>query len=879
MQNGMLKQTQARQFGDKKRHANNYIEGDEAELFKILDFSLDVAVSILDENLNYKFLSQSTYEELGLTSNEIGPGDSLEHCHNLMRTRGLLNDEILEKNKLSPSLEKEKQITKNDFTSSIVELANGTVQKLVRKTTLNGHVISMSTNITDLVEKERLLENALSLGNAGYWIYDFKNKSHKISHSVENFVTENVNAQIKTQGIIAFIHPDDRHKFKTAMSKLKETDGTFEFTARVLNKTPRKKSICAFTGVVVKNKAGEWLKLRTFIQDVTIKRKRAQELERAKDEALSASRAKTQFVANMSHEIRTPMNGIAGMAELLADTNITDQQREFISVIKQSSNALLTIVNDILDLSKIESGALSMNPRPFNLRNAVSDVNALLSPREKDTNVELIVNYPEGLGENFIGDDGRIRQILTNLVGNALKFTKQGHVIIDVHIIPAQAESSVIKIDVKDTGIGIDPSKTEAIFKKFTQADGSTTRLYGGTGLGLSITKHLVELMNGDVRVASKLGEGSTFSFEIPLPHAQVPSVGLNEAVMQETHHTIENTDRGDTHPSPPNGSRGTATSSLHKSDMDYLDKVFQDLEDATFNFTNSENNEAADIAINQNEIQNTAQAGPQLDPSVLDDFSLDKSIFDGQSLECSVSEATSFLPETFLAGSLTVEAEHILSTNSQFDAFEDKIAEVNETLDDDTEFENILMQIDAQEHVYEPIQISTVNPQIESAEEIAQGTPKDTHTVMNDDHGVDLIEVLVAEDFPLNQDVVRLMLSETRFRPTFANNGQEALETYSATPQKFSLILMDVSMPVMDGYECTKKIQNYNREHDHDQIPIIALTGHALAHDRQLCIDAGMDDYMTKPVQKASLMERLEHHYNKRSKSGFPIAPFSVAS
>jgi signal transduction histidine kinase/CheY-like chemotaxis protein len=258
-----------------------------------------------------------------------------------------------------------------------------------------------------------------------------------------------------------------------------------------------------------------------MLQDITgleVLRRSQEASVRAKEQAESASRAKSEFLANMSHEVRTPMTGVLGMTGLLLDTSLTDEQREYVRIIQSSGEALLTVINDILDFSRIEAGRLTIDPIPFDLQNTIDEVVALVGEKAHTRGIELIVRYAPGLPQRIVADAGRIRQVLLNLVGNALKFTEKGHVLVSVERVDDGGPLARIRFSVEDTGIGIETDKLGAVFEKFTQADGSITRRYGGTGLGLSISKQLVELMDGEISVESTPGHGSTFVFILTMP-------------------------------------------------------------------------------------------------------------------------------------------------------------------------------------------------------------------------------------------------------------------------------------------------------------------------------------------------------------------------
>lgn len=264
------------------------------------------------------------------------------------------------------------------------------------------------------------------------------------------------------------------------------------------------------------------------LTDVTLLKNREFELEDAWSSAKSAERAKSQFLANMSHEVRTPMNGILGMTELLGQCELSAQQKDFVGIIQRSGDALLTIINDILDFSKIEAGQLIIDPAPFDMKDCIEDVMALLAPKVAESGIDLLLRIQPNLPETYLGDAGRIRQILTNLIGNAVKFTAQGHVYIEVSG-SVENHMASLTISVKDTGIGIAPEKLGKVFDKFNQADASTTRIYGGTGLGLNIARELVELMGGELKVTSEVGKGSNFYFTLDLPYQETTKTPQQE--------------------------------------------------------------------------------------------------------------------------------------------------------------------------------------------------------------------------------------------------------------------------------------------------------------------------------------------------------------
>ena len=795
--------------------------GKEAEFFHMIDEALDVGVAILDKNMTYRYMGQGMMKQLGLPPGTIQVGDSLKDCHDAMVRYGILPKSALEDRRVSTLKNLNGEVKRDS--DYIHEFSNGRKIQLVRKKLSNGYLVSMSFDVTPLVEKDDILEESLRLGSAGYWTYDFKTKTYELSKTLQHYFGPAALKQIHERGMATILHKDDRHIFKEALGNLAKTNYIFDIICRT-NRGSNFDEYSRSIGKVHRDANGRPEVIRTFVKDVTKEQFQAKALEKAKDEAIAASHAKSQFLANMSHEIRTPMNGVLGMAELLSNSDINDQQREFVSVINNSATALLTIINDILDFSKIEAGALQLDPTPFNLRDIICEVVSLLSCKAKEKNLEIIVNYETKHPNRFVADSGRMRQILMNLIGNAVKFTDNGHIIVDVDIAAASraSDKAIVKIKVSDTGIGIEKHKIGHVFQKFTQADGSTTRNYGGTGLGLSITKKIVELMSGRMSVSSEFGSGSTFGFAVP----------LTQDKNQET---------------PVYDTTIVSNKRVLIVDDIQINREIMARQVSALNMRISTCDNGVD-ALNEMVKANDISDAYDL---ILMDYLMPG--IDGKELSSMISMHPSLKNTPII---MLSSCDQPLSS--------EEFAKIG--------VQSFLMKPVRETRLAKTI-IETLSehkniqpaPKPEKVETPAEDLPP---IISREDPIEEKIEILVAEDFKLNQDVVRLMLVDSIYTPIFANNGAEAVKLFTSEPDRFPVILMDVSMPVMDGYEATGQINDFNIAQNRPHTPIIALTGHALKHDRENCLDAGMDDFLVKPVQQKKLIETLQEYMQAQQPS-----------
>jgi two-component system sensor histidine kinase/response regulator len=583
-------------------------------------------------------------------------------------------------------------------------------------------------------------------------------------------------------------------------------------TGRVRTATPFAKEFCLVTpdGRVrwvrsqtapILTESGEVAGYVGTTEDMTERKKSEAEIQKAREAAEKATRTKSEFLANMSHEIRTPMNGIIGMAELALETDLSDEQREYLSMVKTSADSLLSLINDILDFSKIEAGKLDIEAIAFSLRDTLDDTMKILSLRAGQKGLELACHVLPDVPDSVIGDPTRLRQIVINLVGNAIKFTAKGEVLVRVETETEDEDQAILHLSVRDTGVGIPQEKQQAIFQAFSQVDSSTMRKYGGTGLGLSISSRLVELMGGRIWVESEPGQGSTFHFNL---HFGLQKISLPAPV------TVESTMLRD----------------LAALIVDHSATSSRILEEMLLSW------EMKPLVVNDG----------RRALEILEQARKDGKPFRLVLLDTQMPEMNSFqFAQKIRQGEQPHESIIMLTlAGIRGDAARCREFGIQAYLTKPVKRSDLLDAIKA-----------IVGAQVQNGEE----PPLVTHHSLRESRGC--WRVLLAEDNAVNRVLAIRLLEKRGYTVVVAETGKGALQAFEGN--RFDLILMDVQMPEMDGFEVTAHIRELEKSTG-KHIPIIAMTAHAMTGHKEHCLASGMDAYVSKPLQIKELFAVIEN-------------------
>ena len=622
------------------------------------------------------------------------------------------------------------------------------------------------------------------------------------------------------------IHSDDSDRFeKGLLAVLQGHASVFDVEIRMLHRDGHPIWMKVHGQIVSKFSNGDAARILGTMMDISERKAVEAAILAAKEAAEASSRAKTDFLANVSHEIRTPMNGIIGMTKLCLDTSLTEEQQEYLQMVSSSAMALLTLINDVLDFSKIEAGKVVLDPIDFNIRKIIRDTLRPLALRAQEKGLELICDIDNSVPSSLVGDSGRLRQILINLLGNAIKFTEQGEINLQIRATPFNNNQNYhLSISVSDTGIGIEPNMLDKIFESFAQGDSSITRRYGGTGLGLSISVNLVQLMGGKLEVESTLHEGSRFFFKLPmalgceretspvtpdflqgLPVLVVDDNPTNRRLMHDMLHIF-----------------GMEPMVVHDARTAMIKLVDQALEDRPFQLVllDAQMPDCDGFSLAQDILQNKKLGNPCV-------IMLSSLADPPDSATLRQMGIADFLPKPLDQSELF---NCILNTLGSHKNIEPK----------------------KQNDIYASSQPSEKKQKNIDSDKLDATAPKVKPITVT----AQSLDILLAEDNTINQRLAMRLLTKMGHTVTLAHDGLEALNF--AISHHYDLILMDIQMPVMGGITATEKIRAWSTQHQKPHQAIIAMTAHAMHGDKERFIASGMDGYVSKPIMVDDLSAEI---------------------
>ncbi|MCX8063627.1 MAG: response regulator [Candidatus Hydrogenedentes bacterium] len=812
------------------------------ELMKATLYSIGDAVISVDTNGNIMDMNPSAEKITGWKKEEA-TNKSIKEI--LTLKNAITNDEIPNPVFQTISTRAQVDISNNTILiardNSKIHIADSCTPILDEKGELVGAVLIFRDVTTEYQQKQKLIENELFQRtlmesiNAGIALVD--PLSHKIefinssgARMIGTSKTEIVGkvcnrylCSIDTKDCPVSGHCEEVINQETLMTRQDFTQFSILKSAKKVKIGEEEKILETFVDISKEKAIEEELRIKN--QQLEIAIAKAQELA---IQAAMANVAKSEFLANMSHEIRTPMNAIIGMTSLLLDTELNPEQRHYVEVIRSSGDSLLSLINDILDFSKIEARKLDLEEIDFDLISLLEDFSQTMAVKASEKHLEFTIIPKDNIPTLLKGDPGRLRQILTNLVGNAIKFTNEGEVKVTVECLNETEDEAILKFTVKDTGIGIPNDKLDKLFQKFSQVDASTTRKYGGTGLGLAISKELTELMGGSIGVESEYGKGSVFWFTVKLKKQK--EVTPQKLFLSETLQNIR---------------------ILIVDDNESSREILR----TRLKSWGARPDEAKNALIALKKLREAKEIG---DPYVLAIIDMQMPEVDGETLGRIISSDEN-LSNTILVmlTSVGIRGDVKRLEEVGFSAYLTKPIRHTELYDVLT----TLLSIEKEKKKCEKRTLYA--PSI-----ITRHTARDIKKIRERYSA----KVLLVEDNITNQQVALGMLKKFGITPDVANNGKEAIELLSKND--YDLVFMDVQMPEMDGYETTQVIRNPSSTVRNHNIPIIAMTAHALEGDKEKCLEAGMNDYISKPITPEALNTLLQKWTLKVLEGKIPTTP-----